>query len=188
MVQPVDGYLLLSGGSQADIDAIVQGAQALGARKPCLVLSGSSFQALIPIDADSRAQFRQKVTQIVGGRSVNKVKFTVDCRHLPPGVHICPIKRTAFNPAVHVLEFALVTVPAAAGAVNAALAAIQGRGLTVSSIVAGSAIAQILVEVQETSQPAVDLSFARLGQVSGIGHQRLGAHLPGAAGPGIDPD
>lgn len=183
MVQPVDGYLLLSGGSNADITAIVQGAVAQGARNPCLMLSGTNLQAFIPIDADSRIRFRQKVTNIIGGRSVNRVALTVACPHVPP-IHICPIKRGAFNPAVNTLAFALVTV---SGSVSAALNDIHGKGLTVSSIVQGSASAQILVEVQENSLAAVNLSFAKLGLVPGILVKRVGAHLPGA-GPNIDPD
>jgi hypothetical protein len=189
MVQAVDGYLLLSGGTDADIKVIVDGAQAHGARNPCLVLRGTPFQAFIPIDAESRAQFRQKVTNIVGGRNVKKTTFRVACPvHPPPGLHMSPIKRVSFNPPADLLAFALVNVQAleVPGTVIAALAAIRGQGLTVASIVKGSAMAHILVEVQENSLPALNDAFAKLAQVNGIGFQRLSAHLPGAAGPDID--
>lgn len=186
MVQAVDGYLLLSGGTQADIDAIVKGARAQGARAPALLLHDSTFQAFIPIDADNPTQFRQKVTQIIGGRNVTKAGFTVTCPvHPPPGLHMCPIKRLSFTPA-DTLAFALVNVAGPAAAVKAALAAIHAQGLTTCSIVKGSTVAQILVEVQAASQAAVDLGFVKLGRVPGIAHQKLGAHLPSGAGPGLD--
>jgi hypothetical protein len=184
----VDGYLLLFGGTDADIQAIVQGAQANGARRPCLLLGGPKFQAFIPIDADNLDQFRQKVTKVIGGRNVQKVALRVACPiHPPPGQHMCPIKRAAFSPGVNFLAFALVKVlaPEAPGAVGTALTAIHGQGLTVSSIVKGSATAHILVEVQESSMAALNGRFTTLGQVNGIGFQRLGAKAPAAPGPGI---
>jgi hypothetical protein len=185
---PVDGYLLLSGGTNADIQAIVNGAPAHGARRPCLLLGGTHFQAFIPIDADSPAQFQQKVTNIIGGRNVQIEALRVACPvHPPPGLHMCPIKRAAFSPGINFLAFALVNVlaPQAPGAVGAALTAIHGQGLTVSSIVKGSANAHILVEVQESSLAALNGRFTKLGQVNGIGFQRLGAKTPAAPGPGI---